>query len=719
MKIYYFDASQSGMGNAPPNTLANIDSSYSVTVDSSTDTISLNNAPEPSVQFITGQRYLFTQDDVTNANYKITFPEFDFATNTWLDSTRGVTPHGVPGRAHSYMLFQDDTNDANLRNYCLVDSQGIRKTTMTPPTITVTDICFNGFPNWYGGIETTVTFQNLYGTADVVLYDSNGDVVVPTSPSSLTLSYGTSTLAIVLGNDAPSGHILIGGTYTEDVSYNYNAVSQKFVVTVEQYESSPTYFIDNAYNTFISTISTNTYIFDLSFDTATYTFAFATDFDASGGTEYTANQSQVGSFLVLESAPSSQLYYYNPSTPNMGNQPKSWVTRTSGASMIGGWYNDYYGHAVACSSDGDTIIIGAYGADYGGTEFQNNRGSSYMFEWDDVTSEWKTKGSRIDGTINNETTGFAVSMSSDGNLIAIGGYEYADAKGRVRMFEWIDASGEWYQKGSDIIGLYGQNRIGKAVALSGSGTVVAIGTDNGKNANDTVTGTVSIFEWIDASGDWYQRGSNIDGLIQGDGFGLALAISHDGNTVAIGAPYVDDRTNSDGRGYVYGWEYRNSGKWDSMYQTSNRYFMSAAQMGTSVSLSQDGNIFAISGPNAQSIENNNVPFGLVQVFERNTSTDAWTQVGNNIINTNLRQVGYRVKLSANGLILVASGNDGYFQVMTYTNGDWEMQEDEIRLTTTGGHQISVDMSSDGTKVIAGYSKDGTYDTGKAVPYIYA
>ena len=108
MKIYYFDANQSGMGHAPPNTLVNIDSSYSVTVDSSTDTISLNNAPEPSVQFITGQRYLFTQDDSTNANYKITFPEFDFATNTWLDSTRGVTPHGVPGRAHSYMLFQDD-----------------------------------------------------------------------------------------------------------------------------------------------------------------------------------------------------------------------------------------------------------------------------------------------------------------------------------------------------------------------------------------------------------------------------------------------------------------------------------------------------------------------------------------------------------------------------------------------------------------------------------
>ena len=718
MKIYYFDANQSGMGHAPPNTLVNIDSSYSVTVDSSTDTISLNNAPEPSVQFITGQRYLFTQDDSTNANYKITFPEFDFATNTWLDSTRGVTPHGVPGRAHSYMLFQDDTNDANIRNYCLVDAQGVRKTTMTPPTITVTDICFNGFPNWYGGIETTVTFQNLYGTADVVLYDSNGDVVVPTSPSSLTLSYGTSTLAIVLGNEVPSGHIRIGGTYTEDVSYNYNAVSQKFVVTVEQYESSPTFFIDNAYNTFLSMISTNTYIFDLSFDTATYTFAFATDFDASGGTEYTANQSQVGSFLLLESAPSSQLYYYNPSTPNMGNQPKSWVTRTSGASMIGESYNDYYGHAVACSSDGDTIIVGAYGGNYGG--FNQSEGAAYVYVWNTGTNSWDSKGSRIDGTTNYEFLGYSVSMSSDGNLIAIGGYEHGDAVGRVQVFEWIDASGEWYKKGSDISGSFAQNRMGKTVALSGSGNVVAMGTSDGKNDNGVRVGHVLVFEWVDVSGDWYQRGQTMNGDAKDDSFGMALAISYDGSTIAIGAPGVDQISNADGRGYVYEWEYNTSGEWSRIYQYSLPFWVgSYAYMGTSVSLSHDGNMFAICGYNAQGIENDTNKYGLVQVFERNTSTNVWTQVGSNIINTWLGQLGYRVKLSADGLTLVVSGNNGYFQVMTYTNGDWEMQEDEIRLTTTGGHQISVDMSSDGTKVIAGNSKDGTYETGKAVPYIYA
>jgi hypothetical protein len=76
-------------------------------------------------------------------------------------------------------------------------------------------------------------------------------------------------------------------------------------------------------------------------------------------------------------------------------------------------------------------------------------------------------------------------------------------------------------------------------------------------------------------------------------------------------------------------------------------------------------------------------------------------------------------LSADGLTLVTGGNNGYFQVMTYTNGDWEMQEDEIRLTSTGAHQISVDMSSDGTKVIAGNSRDGVKNTGNAVPYIYA
>ena len=386
--------------------------------------------------------------------------------------------------------------------------------------------------------------------------------------------------------------------------------------------------------------------------------------------------------------------------------------------MIGESYNDYYGHAVACSSDGDTIIVGAYGGNYGG--FNQSEGAAYVYVWNTGTNSWDSKGSRIDGTTNYEFLGYSVSMSSDGNLIAIGGYEHGDAVGRVQVFEWIDASGEWYQKGSDMSGSFPQNRMGKTVALSGSGNVVAMGTSDGKNDNGVRVGHVLVFEWVDVSGDWYQRGQTMNGDATNDSFGMALAISYDGSTIAIGAPGVDQISNADGRGYVYEWEYSTSGEWSRIYQYSLPFWVgSYAYMGTSVSLSHDGNMFAICGYNAQGIENDTNKYGLVQVFERNTSTNVWTQVGSNIINTVLGQIGYRVKLSADGLTLVTGGNNGYFQVMTYTNGDWEMQEDEIRLTTTGGHQISVDMSSDGTKVIAGNSKDGTYETGKAVPYIYA
>ena len=93
MKIYYFDQSNTGMGHIPVSTLA-ADYSYNVTL--SGDLLSLDSIQTPHLDFTLGQKYLFTQNDSTNAGYKLTFPYYDFSSQLWTDSTLGITPHGVP-----------------------------------------------------------------------------------------------------------------------------------------------------------------------------------------------------------------------------------------------------------------------------------------------------------------------------------------------------------------------------------------------------------------------------------------------------------------------------------------------------------------------------------------------------------------------------------------------------------------------------------------------
>ena len=83
---------------------------------------------------------------------------------------------------------------------------------------------------------------------------------------------------------------------------------------------------------------------------------------------------------------------------------------------------------------------------------------------------------------------------------------------------------------------------GRGVALSGNGNTVAIGApyndDNGLNS-----GHVRVFEW--SGGSWSQLGSDIDGEAANDLSGTSVSLDSDGDRVAIGA-----RNNDGGGNYL-------------------------------------------------------------------------------------------------------------------------------------------------------------------------
>ena len=94
----------------------------------------------------------------------------------------------------------------------------------------------------------------------------------------------------------------------------------------------------------------------------------------------------------------------------------------------------------------------------------------------------------------------------------------------------------WYPIGNDIDGEAAGDQSGYSVSLSSDGNTVAIGAPYNAG-NGTYSGHVRIYE--NSGGSWSQIGNDIDGEAAGDQSGYSVCLSSDGNTVAIGAPYND------------------------------------------------------------------------------------------------------------------------------------------------------------------------------------
>jgi hypothetical protein len=164
----------------------------------------------------------------------------------------------------------------------------------------------------------------------------------------------------------------------------------------------------------------------------------------------------------------------------------------------------------------------------------------------------------------------------------------------------------WEQIGSDIDGEPAEDESGWSVSLSSNGSVVAIGTYK-NDGNGENSGHVRIYS--NNNEVWEQIGSDIDGEAAGDysGFSNSLSLSSDGNTVAIGA-YLNDG-NGENSGHVQ--IYRNNNSvWEQVGSDINGE-AAFDHSGVSVSLSSDGTIVAISAPGSRG--NNIASVGQVRV----------------------------------------------------------------------------------------------------------
>ena len=124
------------------------------------------------------------------------------------------------------------------------------------------------------------------------------------------------------------------------------------------------------------------------------------------------------------------------------------------------------------------------------------------------------------------------------------------AGGHARVYQW-DCS-EWVQVGQDIDGESFLDNFGWSVSMSDDGEVIAIGSHLNDGDNGRDSGHVKIYEWNKF--EWKQRGETLNGSTEGEQFGIDLSLSSDGNRVVIGANKNNDSFFQSGSVRIYDWD---------------------------------------------------------------------------------------------------------------------------------------------------------------------
>jgi hypothetical protein len=330
---------------------------------------------------------------------------------------------------------------------------------------------------------------------------------------------------------------------------------------------------------------------------------------------------------------------------------------------------------------------------------------------------------------------------------------------QVRQVAYLKATnpdtGDHFACGGSLPG-----HIGNAVAISADGNTIVVGAPHessaargihGNGDDNSLYASGAAYVFVRRGGAWvqqaYVKASNAG---QSDLFGMNVALSADGNTMAVSAPWEhsaatgingdqnDDSLPQAGAVYVFtrtgdSWSQQAYVKASNTGRRANEGELigDGDQFGSSLALSGDGNTMAVGAPtedsaatgiNGDQANDSAQSAGAVYVFSRTGNT--WTQQayvkGSNTEAGDL--FGYDVSLSEDGQTLVAAGYDedgpgrgvnvdqgngvngsGAIYVFSREGTGWR-QDAYLKGSRSEGNDalgFSVAISGDGNTIVAG------------------
>ena len=204
---------------------------------------------------------------------------------------------------------------------------------------------------------------------------------------------------------------------------------------------------------------------------------------------------------------------------------------------------------------------------------------------------------RIVEPVSDDFSGFGTSMAMDDDMLVVGAPTKLDSKGSVYVF--VRSGGTWtFTQRID-----GEGAFGRSLALVGSTLVV------GEPEHDGFRGRVHVYSFENGSfgNDTVLTPADSTGT---DLFGYSVAMSPDGNSIAVGAPQRDSRgVANSGAAYLY---VRDGAQWTAQTTMSVEDGSVNAKLGSSVTV--EGSVVVAGAPNTSSESGSVENSGLVAVF---------------------------------------------------------------------------------------------------------
>jgi hypothetical protein len=290
---------------------------------------------------------------------------------------------------------------------------------------------------------------------------------------------------------------------------------------------------------------------------------------------------------------------------------------------------DQFGWSVALNHDGSTLAVGAQSEGSAATGINGNQadnsaadaGAAYVYVRRGTT--WAAQAYlKAANTQGGDRFGFCLSMSGDGNTLAVCGYDEdggatgvngpvnEGAGGSGSAYVFVRRATAWsqeaYVKASNTIP---NAAFGSAIAISADGNTLAVNAADEDSLSRGIDGDQSsvpvnegsagaVYVYGRTNGVWvqqaYVKSFNIGPI---DLFGFRLAFSRDGNVLAAGAPgesgagqginpYPHDLSaHESGAVYVF---MRTAGKWSQHAYLKAPNSEEYDQFGSGLAISGDG-----------------------------------------------------------------------------------------------------------------------------------
>jgi trimeric autotransporter adhesin len=350
---------------------------------------------------------------------------------------------------------------------------------------------------------------------------------------------------------------------------------------------------------------------------------------------------------------------------------------------------DFGGDPITLSGDGNTLAVGVSFEDVSGSE----DGAVHVFVRNGAVWSQPQRLTAPNGG-SSDLFGRAVHLSADGQTLAVGavaedgGTAGVQNGGVIFSDEGVEDAGAVYVFARNDNGWALQAYVkssaptvsagfGSAVALAADGSTLAVGASREDGAGGENSGVTYVFV---RSGSQWQQQARLEASNAGAEhfFGGALALSADGNTLAVGAhlessdavgvqagspTQVNAAASSAGAVYLF---VRNGAAWTQQAYVKASNTAADDEFGAGVALSADGNTLAVSAPGedgaavgagGDQADNTADGAGAVYVFVRNGAT--WTQRNYLKASNTGRsdEFGVGLALSADGATLAVGASD--------------------------------------------------------------